>query len=306
MKSSLNKPSMNRSRFAGPRLRRGAIAAATAAVLALLTTMTGAADARTAEPPMPSGPRVPDGQAYMGVGTRIHEGWEKAGESGTPTPRSQTDGVQGIDVSHWQGTINWTSVHSAGMQFAWIKATEGTSSRDSSFAANYLNAYHAGVIRGAYHFARPDLSGGSTQAAWFAANGGAWSADGLTLPGVLDIEYNPYGASCYGLSTSAMRTWVSDFYTAYKARTGRDVVVYTNAGWWNTCTGSWTGMSGKSPLWVAHWTTAASPTLPSGFPYWTVWQYDDGGTVSGITGAVDRDKFNGTSSRLLALANNTP
>ena len=54
----------------------------------------------------------------------------------------------GIDVSHYQGAINWTSVRNAGIQFAFIKATEGTSYKDPSFNANYVDAYNAGVIRG--------------------------------------------------------------------------------------------------------------------------------------------------------------
>jgi GH25 family lysozyme M1 (1,4-beta-N-acetylmuramidase) len=285
-------------------MRGATLVAAAAAALALLTTMAGTATATAT--PSSSSPRIQDGQAYMGVGTRIHEGGTPNGGPALVTPLSQTDGVQGIDVSHWQGTINWTSVRNSGIQFAWMKATEGTSYKDSSFNTNYLNSYYAGVIRGAYHFARPDISSGSTQAAYFASNGGAWSADSLTLPGVLDIEYNPYGATCYGLSTTAMRTWITDFYNTYKSRTTRDVVIYSTANWWNTCTGSWTGMASKSPLFIAHYTTASYPTLAAGWTYYTVWQYTSTGTVSGVSGNVDRDKFSSTRDRLLALANNTP
>lgn len=227
--------------------------------------------------------------------------------TGQPASASATSGVQGVDVSHWQGTINWTSVRNAGIQFAYIKATEGTSSKDSSFNTNYPAAYYAGVIRGAYHFARPNLSSGSYQANFFASNGGAWSADNMTLPGALDIEANPYsGGYCYGLSQSAMRSWILDFYNTYKSRTTRDVVIYTTASWWNYCTGSWTGMASRSPLWIANW-GVSSPTLPAGWASttWTIWQYTSTGTVSGISGYVDRNQFNGDRSRLLALANNT-
>ncbi|CAL9626562.1 Lysozyme M1 [Streptomyces sp. enrichment culture] len=271
------------------------------AALALTATTAGGAGA--APQPGKDRVKVEPGEAYMGVGTRIHEG-APAGEPsmGVLAP---TDGVQGIDVSHWQGSINWTSVRNAGIQFAWMKATEGTSYKDPSFNTNYPAAYHAGVIRGAYHFARPNVSSGATQANYFVNNGGGWSRDNLTLPGVLDIEHNPYGAMCYGLSTTQMRSWINDFYNTYKSRTGRDVVIYTTASWWNTCTGNWTGMYSKSPLWVAHWTTASSPTIPSGFPTWTVWQYTSTGSVSGVSGNVDRNKFNGSRDRLLALANNT-
>ncbi|MER7489056.1 lysozyme [Streptomyces sp. NPDC126497] len=271
------------------------------AALALTATTPGVANAAPQPDPHPL--NVKPGQAYMGVGTRIHEG--VPAEEPPRDLLAPTDGVQGIDVSNWQGGINWTSVRNAGIQFAWMKATEGTTYKDPRFNTNYPAAHAAGVIRGAYHFALPNASTGATQAAYFAANGGGWSRDNLTLPGVLDIEHNPYGAMCYGLSTTQMRTWISDFHTTYKARTSRDVVIYTTASWWNTCTGNWTGMASRSPLWVAHWTSASSPTIPSGFPTWTAWQYTSTGSVSGVSGDVDRDKFNGSRDRLLALANNT-
>jgi GH25 family lysozyme M1 (1,4-beta-N-acetylmuramidase) len=276
------------------------LATVAAAALALPMAMTSSAAAA----PSPSSGRIQEGDAYMGVSSHLHESGGPSNGTGA-SPMSHTLGVQGIDVSHWQGSINWTSVRNFGIQFAWIKATEGTSSKDSAFSTNYLGAYNAGVIRGAYHFARPDLSGGATQAGFFASSGGAWSRDNLTLPGVLDIENNPYGANCYGRTASGMRTWITDFYNTYKSRTGRDVVIYTTASWWNTCTASWTGMGANSPLWVAHWTSSETPSLPAGFPYWTVWQYTSSGSVSGVSGSVDRDKFNGTRDRLLALANNT-
>lgn len=284
-------------------LRRRSVTALAVLGAALALTATTTSGASAAPDPGKGRPQIQEGQAYMGVGARIHEGG-RAGDSSVGTMGS-SGGVQGIDVSHWQGAINWTSVRNAGIQFAWIKATEGTSYKDDRFNANYTNAYYAGVIRGAYHFARPNLSSGAVQANYFASNGGAWSRDNLTLPGVLDIEHNPYGAMCYGLSTTQMRSWINDFYNTYKSRTTRDVVIYTTASWWNTCTGNWTGMSTKSPLWVAHWTTAESPTIPSGFPTWTVWQYTSSGSVSGVPGNVDRNKFNGARDRLLALANNT-
>lgn len=205
----------------------------------------------------------------------------------------------GIDVSHYQGSINWKKVRDAGIQFAWIKSTEGTSYTDPKFAANYTGAYKAKVIRGAYHFARPGNSSGASQARYFVKHGGAWSADNRTLPGALDLE-----AGCHGLSKKKMRGWISDFHRTYKEKTGRHVVIYTTASWWSSCTGNWTGLSKKSPMWVAHW-GASSPSVPHGWATWTAWQYTSGGSVSGISGNVDRNRFNGSRDRLLALANNT-
>lgn len=222
----------------------------------------------------------------------------------TSTPASAAT-VPGIDVSHWQGSINWTSVRNAGIQFAYIKATEGTSYKDPQFNANYTNAYHAGVIRGAYHFARPNISSGAVQANYLASNGGAWSADSRTLPAALDLEANPYsGGYCYGLSTTAMRNWVQDFLNTYRSRTGRYAVIYTTTSFWNQCTGNWTGPWANHPLWVARWSSTVG-ALPAGAPFWSFWQYTDSGRVSGISGNVDRNHWNGDRSRLIALANNT-
>ncbi|TWJ31310.1 GH25 family lysozyme [Micromonospora sagamiensis] len=222
----------------------------------------------------------------------------------TTTPASAAT-VAGVDVSHWQGSINWTSVRNSGIEFAYIKATEGTSYKDPQFNANYTNSYYAGVIRGAYHFARPNISSGAVQANYLASNGGAWSADSRTLPAALDVEGNPYsGGYCYGLSTTGMRNWIQDFLNTYRSRTGRYAVIYTTTSWWNQCTGSWTGPWGNHPLWIARWSSSPG-TLPAGAPFWSFWQYTDSGTVSGISGGVDRNYWNGDRSRLIALANNT-
>ncbi|WP_103888711.1 GH25 family lysozyme [Actinacidiphila yanglinensis] len=279
------------------------------ASVALTATMTaGTATASTlSAQKLPKGSTIPLGDGYMGVGY-VQDSKNFTADSrklmldaaGLVSPNFASNPPPGIDVSHYQGTINWSSVKSAGIQFAYIKATEGTTYKDPTFNANYLNAYNAGVIRGAYHFAQPGSSSGASQANYFASNGGAWSADNLTLPGMLDLE-----GGCYGLSAASMQSWILDFYNTYKSRTGRDVLIYTSASWWSSCTGSWSGMSARSPLVAASWTSAADPTIPSGFPYATIWQYTDAGSVSGISGAVDRDRFNGDHSRILALANNT-
>ncbi|MGW0666004.1 GH25 family lysozyme [Streptomyces sp. NPDC002746] len=266
-----------------------------------LSLMSGTA----ASAPLPSDSTVPLGKGYMGVGyvqdsKDFKPDTRQLGLEATPDANLLANPV-GMDVSSYQGSINWTSVRGAGIEFAWMKATEGTTYKDPTFSTNYLGAYNAGVIRGAYHYGRPDVSGGAAQANFFADNGGAWSRDNLTLPGVLDIE-----GTCYGKTPAAMQSWILDFYNTYKARTGRDVVIYTSPSWWNSCTGGWSGMSARSPLWVAHWTSAGSPSIPTGFPFWTVWQYSSTGSVSGISGNVDRDRFSGDRSRLLALANNTP
>jgi GH25 family lysozyme M1 (1,4-beta-N-acetylmuramidase) len=204
--------------------------------------------------------------------------------------------VQGLDVSDHQTSINWIEVHSSGAQFAYVKATEGISFTNSRFASEYNGSYQAGLIRGAYHFALPNRSSGAVQARYFVAHGGGWRADGRTLPGALDMEPNPYGPTCYGLSRSAMVAWIAGFTGTYHALTSRWPVIYTARNWWTACTGGYTGFAAQDPLWVARY--AASPgALPAGWSFYTFWQYAPNGTLPG-----DQDIFNGSNARLRTLA----
>ncbi|KAL9023072.1 MAG: hypothetical protein Q9196_007399 [Gyalolechia fulgens] len=143
----------------------------------------------------------------------------------------ERDTVRGFDISHYQTNVNFAGAYSSGARFVIIKATEGTTYIDPSFSSHYNGATAAGLIRGGYHFARPASSSGATQANFFLAHGGGWSGDGRTLPGMLDIEYNPSGATCYGLSSSAMVNWIQDFVSTYRSKTGRYPMIYSTNDW---------------------------------------------------------------------------
>jgi GH25 family lysozyme M1 (1,4-beta-N-acetylmuramidase) len=218
-----------------------------------------------------------------------------AGQPGL-SPAAAAPAVLGLDVSNHQPSIDWSAVAAAGAQFAYVKATEGTGLVNADFAAQYDGAYQAGLIRGAYHFALPNESSGAAQASYFVANGGGWTADSRTLPGALDIEYNPYGPECYGLSQSAMVDWIASFADAYQSLTTVFPVIYTPSAWWATCTGNYGGFADLDPLWITGSGTAAS-ALPSGWSTYTFWQYASAGTFPG-----DQDLFNGSSSQLQQLA----
>jgi GH25 family lysozyme M1 (1,4-beta-N-acetylmuramidase) len=207
-------------------------------------------------------------------------------------------GTQGQDVSGYQGSVNWTAQWNAGSRFAYIKATEGTYYTNPSFAQQYNGSYNVGMIRGSYHFARPDTTSGATQADYFVAHGGGWSKDGKTLPGALDIEYNPYGAECYGLSQASMRSWITSFSNEYHAKTTRWPVLYTTTDWWNTCIGNYNAWSGNSPLWIARYASAVG-ALPPGYSVYSFWQWSSSATFAG-----DSDVWNGTLARLKVLACN--
>lgn len=207
-------------------------------------------------------------------------------------PAAAQPAVLGLDVSDQQPIVDWSAVASEGAQFAYVKATQGTGFVSPDFASQYDGAYQAGLLRGAYHFALPDESTGAAQASYFVANGGGWTDDGRTLPGVLDIEYNPYGAECYGLSQGAMVSWIASFDDTYEALTSVWPVIYTDAGWWDTCTGDYGGFTGQDPLWMPTYGSDAS-TLPAGWSFSTISQYATSGTFPG-----DQDMFNGSTSQL--------
>ena len=220
------------------------------------------------------------------------------------TPADAATVTKGLDVSSFQGSVNWTAQWNAGARFAYVKATEGTYHTNPSFAQQYNGSYNVGMIRGSYHFARPDTTTGATQADYFVGHGGGWSADGKTLPGALDIEYNPYGAECYGLSQASMRSWVSSFVNEYHARTGRWAVIHTTTSFWRICTGGSTAFAAHSPLSVIHWDTAAGP-LPTGWSVYTFWSATDCQPTAGLPNCPEATVFNGALDRLVALANNT-
>lgn len=240
------------------------------------------------------------GGAFMGWSAQGHSRAEAPGTayrtldgaSLTAEPLASS-GVEGLDVSGWQGNVDWQSWWDQGKRFAYVKATEGTGYTNEYFTQQYNGSYNVGMIRGSYHFALPNKSSGAAQATYFVDHGGGWSADGKTLPGVLDIEYNPYGATCYGLSQSQMRNWIASFTNQYKALTSRDAVIYTNYDWWNRCTGNTTAFNQTNPLWVARYSSSPG-TLPGGWPWHTFWQY--------TSSPLDLDRFNGSYDRLLALA----
>ena len=205
--------------------------------------------------------------------------------------------VAGIDVSSHQPSIDWSKV-APHVNFVYAKATEGTYYVNPLFDSEYEGPYDRGVIRGSYHFAVPSNSSGTAQADYFIAHGGGWSADGKTLPGALDIEYNPYGKACYGLSTGEMVNWIKNFTSEYAAKEHAYPVIYSTTDWWRTCTGDSVAFADDDPFWVAKY-GKSSGSLPSGWGYYSFWQYSDSGTQPG-----DQDLFNGPYAGLRALAVN--
>jgi GH25 family lysozyme M1 (1,4-beta-N-acetylmuramidase) len=230
----------------------------------------------------------------------LHQLAGAGGRRAAPLPGAK----QGVDVASFQHpnghSISWTQVAQAGIQFAAVKATEGAYYQNPYALNDLAQAKAAGLSVMAYAFAIPNGNGSSAspvvQADYLLTY--LAKAGGTPPPIMLDIEYDPYVGTdhtneCYGLSRSAMITWIAAFDAEVQAKTGQEPIIYTPPPWWQTCTGGVPNFS-HLPLWVPDYTSGSSPTLPAGWTNWGFWQYTSTGTVNGIStpGNTDLDQLN--------------
>jgi GH25 family lysozyme M1 (1,4-beta-N-acetylmuramidase) len=213
--------------------------------------------------------------------------------------------ILGIDVSSYQGTINWTLVKNDGYTFAWAKATEGLTTTDAQFANNAVNAPAAGVYFGAYHFAHPDTHTATADAVSEANHFLSVAQPYITscqLPPVLDYEVST------SLTWSQQTSWIQAWMNTVQNATGIAPIIYTDGSIANSLGSSLTVYK----LWIAD--PDGSPTAVPSSTYLGVWnpnyafkQYSWTGTVNGITGSqVDLDYFNGTLAALKNLMGCNP
>ena len=219
--------------------------------------------------------------------------------------------ITGVDVSKWDhsatsaypaGTpIDWVKVKAAGRSFAIIKASERTNYRNPYFASDYTQAKAAGLVVGAYHFARPALpiSTARDQARYFISTVQKVGSfrDQKTFPAVLDLE------TTGGLSKTDLIAWTQQFLNTAQALTGRKPILYSYDYFIRSSLGN-TKQFSSYPFWYARYTTTVptSSTIPGGWSQWTLWQYSSTTTTNGIIGAGDVNRFNGTTAALLAFA----
>jgi GH25 family lysozyme M1 (1,4-beta-N-acetylmuramidase) len=206
----------------------------------------------------------------------------------------------------YQTITSWTSVAASGIQFAFIRSSYGSGPpADTRYAAHRAGAKAAGLKVGAYHFAYPNctiphyandpVAAGAAEADWFmtAAN----PQIGELLP-VLDIEgggLNSVTSCPHAVTVSEAQQFVRAFYNEVFYKTGLRTIIYTSPSTWSSGLGNWTvPAAAGEPLWLAHWYTA-NPIVPAsnwGGKGWIFWQHTDLGSVPGISGRVDRDRFN--------------
>lgn len=194
--------------------------------------------------------------------------------------------IQGIDVSNWQGAVDWHAVAAAGIAFAFAKCTEGTNYFDPTFQQNWDGMKAAGIARAAYHFARPTLNTPVAEAAFFLAHIGTLEPGDVVA---LDLEDG------VGDLTAWTETWLHQVAQAL----GFKPLLYS-APWFlqqhNMTTDAALSDNG---LWLASW-NVPNPTVPAPWTFWAVWQMSAQGTVPGVPGQVDTDEFNGTVEQFRA------
>lgn len=211
--------------------------------------------------------------------------------------------AKGIDVSTWNGTIKWGKVAAAGYGFAFGKATEGTSYNDQTYATNRNASEAAGLVFGAYHFARPSGStmAGATASAISQANHflAVAAPQPGELPPVLDLEVTGK------LPKSRLLAWTLAWLDQVYARTGVEPFLYTSPNFWKLNLGNSTAAAaGGTPLWIAHWTSATQPLVPAqnwNGNGWTFWQWTNCVSVPGISHCSDGDRMNGAQPTAVAI-----
>jgi MYXO-CTERM domain-containing protein len=199
--------------------------------------------------------------------------------------------VNGIDVSEYDTAVDWPTAKAAGIEYAFVRVSDGLAYPDTKFSEYWTGARAAGVIRGAYQYFRPDVDPVQQADLLLSSMGTLMPGD---LPPVLDLEVAD------GLTTAqvtaAAQAWIAEITTAI----GRPPIVYAGLYSWPTLTGG-ADMT-TSPLWIAQYTTAACPDIPDPWTQWLFWQNSDTGVVDGVTSSqLDLDLFNGTLEDLQAF-----
>ncbi len=201
--------------------------------------------------------------------------------------------VQGIDVSHYQGSIDWKTIESQNIDFAFIKATEGSGLVDENFSENWKNAAQTSVLSGAYHFFSFDSSP-KTQAELYIKTVG--ELDGR-LPPVVDVEFyadNYKAPPSRGEVIADLSEFISELSDYY----GTNPIIYTTYSVYNRYI---RGNFNDDPLWIRN--VYYKPIFFQDTE-WSFWQYSDTEKLDGCSGEeefIDRNVFNGSKTELEKL-----
>jgi lysozyme len=201
--------------------------------------------------------------------------------------------VKGIDVSHHQGVVDWTSVAGDGIRFVYLKATEGSDFQDERFETNRKGAAAAGLACGAYHYFTLKSSG-MAQAQNFIRT---VPKEGLTLPPAIDLEM--WGNSADRPSVQEFQSELTVFMDRMRRAYGTEPVIYSSSDFIHAYL---TGFPIKR-LWYR--AVVVTPHT-DGFDQWSFWQFTERARVKGIIGFVDMDVFRGSTDDLKLWSRITP
>jgi lysozyme len=198
----------------------------------------------------------------------------------------------GIDVSYYQGDINWPEVKAAGVQYAIMRVSHSLIFEDPKFEEYWAAAEAQGIPRGAYQYFEPDedpIAQADLLLDKLAAHGQG------ELPPVIDVE------SDGGLPPATVASKVGQWIDHVENALGVKPIIYTGFYFWRDNVGGSTAFS-QYPLWHAQYSDVACPTIADAWEDWAFWQTSGSGSVSGISANVDLNQFNGSLEDLLQLA----
>ncbi len=198
--------------------------------------------------------------------------------------------LDGIDVSYWQGEIDWAQVANDGIDFAFVRLGDGLFF-DPEFHDNWQSAKAEGIVVGAYQYFRPGTDPEDQANLLLQEMGTLQAGD---LPPVLDVEDDD------GYPASHVVQAIHDWMAVVEPAIGRRPIIYTSKYMWQSVAGDSSDFS-DYPLWAANWYVNC-PDIPTPWNDWVVWQTSATGSVNGIGGDVDLDVFNGDMNDLLAFA----
>ena len=205
--------------------------------------------------------------------------------------------LEGIDVYSGSGGVEWHRVAAAGKTFAFIRAAYGDVA-DKAAVQNFVAAKAAGLLVGLYGFFRVTKDPGAQLNMMREALAKAGCGKG-DLPPAIDVEDNPHydgpwKTSNNGKYIDGLRAWIA----GVKADIGRDPVIYTRTSFWSLLGDP--PDFGASPLWISRYAAKAG-ALPAQWPAYAFWQYSETGSVDGVGGDCDLNRFNGDITQLNAM-----
>ena len=185
----------------------------------------------------------------------------------------------GIDVSEWQGSINFARVKEAGIEMVYIRAGQGFSYKDAQFERNYEEAKRNGLKIGVYHYMTArSVEDAKLQAQFFVS-----LISGKQIDCKLAMDFESFGS----LNKSQINEIAVVYMKEVKRLSGKDVVIYSN-----TYDAKYVFNSevANEPLWVAQY-GVSEPQDNGNWKNWVGYQYSSTGRISGISGNVDLDEF---------------